>query len=85
MGMIEEQLKLLKTTFDKHAGKDADKGSMSKAELADLFREEIPEMAGDKTQLNQFFANLDGDKDGKVSFPEFVQFAASLMLLYSAF
>ncbi|KAK5922259.1 hypothetical protein CgunFtcFv8_019538 [Champsocephalus gunnari] len=85
MAMLEEQLIVLKKTFDKYAGKDGDKGSLSKAELADLFHEEIPEMAGDKKQLDQFFASLDGDKDGTVSFPEFVQFAATLMLLYNAF
>ncbi|KAJ4930494.1 hypothetical protein JOQ06_024805 [Pogonophryne albipinna] len=81
MPMLEDQLKLLKNTFDKYAGKDADKGSMSKAELADLLREEFPGMAGDKKQLDAFFTGLDGDKDGKVSFPEFVQFAATLLLM----
>ncbi|KAL3067659.1 hypothetical protein OYC64_022085 [Pagothenia borchgrevinki] len=81
MVLIEAQLTLLKTTFDKYAGQDADKGSMSKAELADLLREEFPGMAGDKKQLDAFFTGLDGDKDGKVSFPEFVQFAATLLLM----
>ncbi|KAJ4931033.1 hypothetical protein JOQ06_025333 [Pogonophryne albipinna] len=81
MALLEEQLKVLKTTFDKYAGKDADKGSMSKAELADLLREEFPGMAGDKKQLDAFFTGLDGDKDGNVSFPEFVQFAATLLLM----
>ncbi|KAL3060161.1 hypothetical protein OYC64_014694 [Pagothenia borchgrevinki] len=81
MAMLEEQLKVLKKTFDKYAGKDGDKDSLSKAELADLLREEFPGMAGDKQQLDAFFTGLDGDKDGKVSFPEFVQFAATLMLM----
>ncbi|KAK5892321.1 hypothetical protein CesoFtcFv8_012711 [Champsocephalus esox] len=81
MPMLEEQLQGLKTTFDKYAGKDGDKGSLNKAELADLLREEFPGMAGDKKQLDTFFASLDGDKDGTVSFPEFVQFAATLLLI----
>ncbi|KAI4810831.1 hypothetical protein KUCAC02_013759 [Chaenocephalus aceratus] len=72
---------VLKKNFDKYAGTDAEKGSMSKAELSEMLHQEIPGMIGDKKQLDQFFTALDEDKDGTVSFNEYIVLVGSLMMM----
>ncbi|KAK1895224.1 Protein S100-A4 [Dissostichus eleginoides] len=80
-GSMLEAMVVLMKNFNKYAGKDADKSSISKAELSDLLNTEIPGMVGDKKELDAFFAGLDGDKDGTVSFNEYIVLVGSLMMI----
>ncbi|XP_034084219.1 protein S100-A2-like [Gymnodraco acuticeps] len=72
---------VLMKNFNKYAGTDGDKGSMSKKELSEMLHKEIPGMVGDKKQLDAFFTGLDGDKDGTVSFNEYIVLVGSLMMM----
>lgn len=80
MSGLMQAMALLQATFDKYAGKDGDKNTMSKAELSELLREELLQ-GGSKASADNFFSMLDGDKDGLVDFKEFVTFVTALTLI----
>ncbi|KAJ4931037.1 hypothetical protein JOQ06_025337 [Pogonophryne albipinna] len=72
---------VLMKNFYKYAGTDGDNASMSKAELRDMLTTEIPDMVGDPEKLKAFFAGMDGDNDGQVSFNEYIKLVGCLMVI----
>merc|ERR1711970_1028266 len=74
---------LMIDTFDKYAKKDGDGESLSKGELSDLLKAELGDFtsSGDKAKVEQFFNQLDENKDGTISFQEFMVFTASLTMM----
>uniref|UniRef100_A0A3Q4AKM9 Protein S100 n=1 Tax=Mola mola TaxID=94237 RepID=A0A3Q4AKM9_MOLML len=80
-------MKLIKDTFDKYAGKEGDKDTLTKKEVVALLQTEFPEAdvsrkATNQAAMDKFFNNLDNDRDGVVSFEEFVTFVAALSSLH---
>uniref|UniRef100_A0A3Q3M2W5 Protein S100 n=1 Tax=Mastacembelus armatus TaxID=205130 RepID=A0A3Q3M2W5_9TELE len=67
---------LLKATFDKYAGKEGDKNTLSRGELAELLRSELAGKSPAEAQ--NFFSMLDTDRDGAVNFTEYVTFVLAL-------
>lgn len=41
---LSQAVAILKDTFEKYAGKEGDKSTLTKGELAELLRKELPEM-----------------------------------------
>ncbi|KAJ4918263.1 hypothetical protein JOQ06_025338 [Pogonophryne albipinna] len=72
---------VLMKNFYKYAGTDGDNPSMSKAELRDMLTTEIPDMVGDPEKLKAFFAGMDRDNDGQVSFNEYIVLVGCLMVI----
>ncbi|KAK5850581.1 hypothetical protein PBY51_001449 [Eleginops maclovinus] len=66
----------LQCIFDKYAGVDGDKSTMTKKELAELLRNELGEV--DPKQVENILAELDKDNSGTVSFAEFTVIAVQL-------
>ncbi|PWA23822.1 hypothetical protein CCH79_00010977, partial [Gambusia affinis] len=72
----------LKKTFDKYAGTDGDKTTLSKKELAAMLKTEIPGAGGDKqAEVDEFFKMLDNDGNGVVNFNEYIVFVATLAMM----
>ncbi|XP_041649838.1 ictacalcin-like [Cheilinus undulatus] len=81
MSLIQA-MEILRNIFDKYAGRDGDAKSLTKAELSELLRNEIPcSGAPSQAALDQFFSNLDSDRDGVVNFTEYVTFVATLTII----
>lgn len=77
-----QAMAILRTCFDKYAGKDGDKNNLSKAELSQLLKSEgLLTGSENKADVEKFFGMLDKDKDGVVDFQEFVTFAAALSVI----
>ena len=76
-------LALLRATFDEYAGKEGDSKTLTKAELSKLLHKELPGGSLNKAEMEEFFKNLDVDKNGVVDFTEYVTFAATLSVLMS--
>ncbi|KAM7383439.1 hypothetical protein PAMP_003089 [Pampus punctatissimus] len=80
MSELLQAMALLQSTFDKYAGKEGNKDTLTKAELADLLHNELPVAEG-KAEVDNLFSLLDNDKDGVVDFTEYVTFVTSLTVL----
>ncbi|XP_038567329.1 ictacalcin-like [Micropterus salmoides] len=73
---------IVKATFDKYAGKDGDKTTLTKAELSDLLKAEFFEgKTPSKAEVDEFFKSLDVDSDGVVDYTEYVTFVAALTVI----
>lgn len=53
MSTIKKAIAMLNDCFTKYAGQDGDKTTMSKAEVANMFKTEFPELA--VSRYRQFF------------------------------
>ncbi|XP_028281783.1 protein S100-A6-like [Parambassis ranga] len=73
MSGIKQAIILLRTTFDKYAGKEGDKHTLTKKELTELLRNELS-----TAEVETFFQMLDEDQDGVVNFQEYATFVATL-------
>merc|ERR1712002_270526 len=82
MSELTQAMALLMSTFHKYAGKEGDKDTLTKAELSELLRKELPGATEvPKAEVDKFFSLLDNDKDGVVDFTEYVTFVASLTVM----
>ncbi|MED6285312.1 hypothetical protein CHARACLAT_028003, partial [Characodon lateralis] len=85
MSGIMSAIAILKKTFDKYAGDDKDKATLSKMELANLLKTELPGAGGDKqAEVDEYFKMLDEDKDGLVDFKEYIVFVATLAMILNS-
>ncbi|XP_040901172.1 ictacalcin-like [Toxotes jaculatrix] len=83
MSGIPHAMAILMATFDKYAGKEGDKTTLTKAELTELLHNELPVGgAPDKAAVESFFSDLDNDKDGVVDFKEYVTFVTALTVIF---
>lgn len=55
MSKISDAIAILHNCFCKYAGTDGDKNTMSKKEVADMFKAEFPELAVSKCCQHLFF------------------------------
>ncbi|XP_045901163.1 ictacalcin-like [Micropterus dolomieu] len=79
---LTNAMALLRATFDKYAGKEGDKETLTKTELSDLLKSEgLGGGAAKKEEVDKFFNALDNDKDGVVDFQEYVTFVAALTVI----
>ncbi|CAK6973569.1 ictacalcin-like [Scomber scombrus] len=82
MSRLTQAIALLRATFEEYAGKEGNKETLSKAELIDLLRNELPGLgSAPKAEVDKFFSILDNDKDGVVDFKEYVTFVTALTLM----
>ncbi|XP_032375459.1 ictacalcin [Etheostoma spectabile] len=85
MSQLMKAMDLLRAIFDKYAGKEGAKDTLTKKELAELLRAELgaQEPQG-KAEVEKFFGMLDNDGDGVVSFEEYVSFVAALTVIINS-
>ncbi|XP_041798743.1 ictacalcin-like [Chelmon rostratus] len=82
MSDLVQAMALLRSVFNKHAGKEGDPETLTKKELCDLLKHEgFVTDAKDKCQVDNFFKELDNNQDGVVSFQEYVTFVAALSVI----
>ncbi|XP_042345127.1 ictacalcin-like [Plectropomus leopardus] len=63
---------LMRSTFNHYAAKDGVRETLSKGELAEMLRKEIPGAANlTDVKVNEFFRTLDANHDGCVDFDEY--------------
>ncbi|XP_056270571.1 ictacalcin-like [Pseudoliparis swirei] len=84
MSDIQQAMALLINAFDKYAGKEGDKNTLSKAELKDLLQNEFGDMLGkasDKEAVDRLFKGLDTNQDNSVDFKEFATMVTCLTMM----
>uniref|UniRef100_A0A8C5EDP5 Protein S100-G-like n=1 Tax=Gouania willdenowi TaxID=441366 RepID=A0A8C5EDP5_GOUWI len=63
--------------FDRYAANEGDKDTLSKSEVAQLLKNEFPELEPkSKAQVEEMFKRLDLNGDSVVDFPEFMGIVA---------
>ncbi|XP_054618910.1 ictacalcin-like [Dunckerocampus dactyliophorus] len=84
MSQIQQAMVLLIDCFQKYAGKEGDKNTLSKGELKELLQHELGGPLGkanDKAAIDRIFKDLDINKDNSVDFREYVNLVACLTQL----
>ncbi|XP_067328754.1 uncharacterized protein [Anolis sagrei] len=85
---LERALGVLVCTFQRYCRKDGERHTLSRKQLKALLEEELPSLRclrlRDST-LEELMATLDKDRDGQVSFPEFVRFVAATCTFFHDF
>ncbi|XP_039660599.1 ictacalcin-like [Perca fluviatilis] len=85
MSQLMQAMDVLRAIFDKYAGKEGDKDTLTKKELAELLRTELGEpKSQSKAEVDKFFGMLDNDGDGVISFEEYVTFVAAITVMLSS-
>ncbi|KAM4612023.1 protein S100-P-like [Polymixia lowei] len=81
MTQLETAMAILLQTFDKYAGTDGNKGSLSKAEAKTMLEKELPGLlkaAKNPGEVDSLMKALDHNGDSEVDFSEFVVLVAAL-------
>ncbi|GAA6220216.1 ictacalcin-like [Lates japonicus] len=82
MAGLPAAMAILMDTFNRYAGKEGDSKTLTKEELTELLRNELPGAVGsNKAEVDKFFSMLDNDKDGVVDFKEYVTFVTALTVI----
>nr|XP_006013210.2 PREDICTED: protein S100-A1-like [Latimeria chalumnae] len=85
---LELAMQTLIATFHKYSGKEGDRYKLSKRELKDLFRSELPcflNVQKDADAVGKIMKDLDANGDGEVDFREFVVLVAALTMACNDF
>uniref|UniRef100_A0AAQ4QQQ0 EF-hand domain-containing protein n=1 Tax=Gasterosteus aculeatus aculeatus TaxID=481459 RepID=A0AAQ4QQQ0_GASAC len=80
MGELIAAMGIIRKVFDKYAGEEGDKETLTKKELSKLLREQIGEEFSSK-EVDEFFKGLNQDGDSVISYQEYVVFVATLALM----
>ncbi|XP_072473757.1 protein S100-P [Notamacropus eugenii] len=81
MSELEKAMGMLIDVFDRYAGAESKKETLTKQELKALLEKEFPNFVKNgknNEAVNKLFENLDNNKDSEVDFNEFIVFVASL-------
>ncbi|KAK9526702.1 hypothetical protein VZT92_015387 [Zoarces viviparus] len=84
MSDTQKAMALLIATFDKYAGKEGDKNTLTKGELKELLQSEFGDMLGkasDKKALDSLFKGLDANQDNSVDFNEFTNLVSCITVM----
>uniref|UniRef100_H3A562 EF-hand domain-containing protein n=1 Tax=Latimeria chalumnae TaxID=7897 RepID=H3A562_LATCH len=85
---LELAMQTLIATFHKYSGKEGDRYKLSKRELKDLFRSELPcflNVQKDADAVGKIMKDLDSNDDEEVDFHEFAALVTSLTMLCNDF
>ncbi|XP_005800085.1 protein S100-P [Xiphophorus maculatus] len=81
MSQLEMAMATLIQTFDKYAGSDGKKSTLSKTEVKTLMEKELPGLlkaAKNPGEVDKFLKGLDFNGDAEVDFQEFVTLVVAL-------
>ncbi|XP_036620259.1 protein S100-P [Trichosurus vulpecula] len=81
MSELETAMGMLIDVFDRYAGTDSNKETLTKEELKTLLEKEFPNFVKNgknNEAIDKLFENLDNNKDAQVDFNEFMIFTAAL-------
>uniref|UniRef100_A0AAQ4PGG8 Protein S100 n=3 Tax=Gasterosteus aculeatus TaxID=69293 RepID=A0AAQ4PGG8_GASAC len=84
MSDIQKAMALLIGVFDKYAGKEGDKHTLTKGELKELLQNEFGDLLGktnDQAAVDRIFKGLDSNQDNSVDFNEFSNMVSCLTVL----
>uniref|UniRef100_A0A3P8Y3L5 EF-hand domain-containing protein n=1 Tax=Esox lucius TaxID=8010 RepID=A0A3P8Y3L5_ESOLU len=82
MSQLETAMAILLRTFDKYAGAEGNKGTLSKTELKTMLEKELPGLlkaSKNPDECDKLMKALDHNGDSEVDFSEFVVLVAALM------
>ncbi|KAL6109472.1 s100a6 [Pungitius sinensis] len=80
MGELIAAMGIIRHVFEKYAGEEGDKETLTKKELSKLLREQIGEELSSK-EVDDFFDNLNQDGDSVISYEEYITFVAALTMI----
>ncbi|KAM9406905.1 protein S100-P-like isoform 1-T3 [Salvelinus alpinus] len=81
MSQLETAMAILLKTFDKYAGAEGNKGTLSKAELKTMIEKELPSLlkaSKNPEDCDKLMKALDHNGDSEVDFNEFVVLVSAL-------
>ncbi|XP_037329450.1 ictacalcin-like isoform X1 [Pungitius pungitius] len=84
MSDIQKAMALLIGVFDKYAGKEGDRHTLTKGELKELLQNEFGDLLGktnDQAAVDRLFKGLDSNQDNSVDFKEFSNMVSCLTVL----
>nr|XP_056708691.1 protein S100-A2-like [Euleptes europaea] len=85
---LEQALGVLVCTFQRYGRKEGNRHTLSRGELLDLLKTELPSLKTLKIKEGAFeelMALLDTNKDGQVDFEEFIRFVSAACTYFHDF
>ncbi|XP_061108496.1 protein S100-P-like [Conger conger] len=81
MTQLETAMAILMQTFDKYAGVEGNKGTLTKSELKTMMEKELPALiknAKSQVEVDKLMKALDHNGDSEVDFNEFIILVAAM-------
>ncbi|XP_077180509.1 protein S100-A2-like [Paroedura picta] len=85
---LEQALGVVVCTFQRYCQKEGNRHTLSRGELRDLLKMELPSLKSLKIKegaLEELMALLDSNKDGQVDFEEYIRFVSSACTFFHDF